>query len=121
MPMVPERLNDLTVSRNALFFKSNFITQDECKFFPNLNIRKYLEQLNDAQKDDLERRTNILEKHSVLNHLYRVSESSWEADIRSDVFGKIREDPRLRMYDICHEIQLLSRSPLKSLDSMLII
>jgi hypothetical protein len=121
MPMVPEMLNDLTVSRNALFFKSNFIAQGECKFFPNLDIRKYLEQLNGAQKDELEKRSNILEKHAVENQMYRVSESSWEADIRSDVFGKIREDPRLRMYDICHEIQFLSRSPLKSLGNALII
>jgi hypothetical protein len=101
--MVPEKLDNLTVSRQGLFFKSTPVAKRMCKFFPNLNIREYRERLSDAQKDELDKRAHILMKHAMQNQVEKVSEPSWEADVRSDVFGKIREDLRLRMYDISHE------------------
>ena len=94
---VPEMLDDLTVSRQGLFLRSNFIAQTACKFFPDLDIPKYRERFDDAQKDELGKRAMTLERHAAQDRIDQASESSWEADVRSDIFGKIREDSRLRM------------------------
>ena len=42
-------------------------------------------------------RAKILSKHAQENARNKVSEYTWEADLRADLFGKIRDDPRVRM------------------------
>jgi hypothetical protein len=62
-----------------------------------LDTLDYLSRLSDDTKKDLEERICILVKYAWPNQMDEVSESSWERDVRSDVFGKIRSDHRVRM------------------------
>lgn len=97
MPLVPEMFEKLMESRQAVTLGGRPMAKMFCKFCPNLNMAEYREGLSEEQKDDLDRRADTLKRHSAQNHGERVSESSWEADVRADVFGKIRADSRLKM------------------------
>ena len=69
-----------------------------CELHAQLGYSKIREGLNESDRDDLDKRANTLKAHSSQSHFDEVSESTWEADVRSDVFGKVRDDPRLRMF-----------------------
>lgn len=102
MPLVPEPYDSMTIcklSRRAgdSITTSDYLKVTSCKFLQNLNIPEHREQLTENEKDDLDRRADTLQKHSVQSYVDEVSESTWEADVRSDVFGKVRDDQRLRM------------------------
>ncbi|KAH8648176.1 hypothetical protein BGZ60DRAFT_437732 [Tricladium varicosporioides] len=105
MPLVPEPFRSLSISRQGLFssqlYGSNsndyFLANSFCNFLPNPNIRGYRERLTEKERDDLDQRADKLKRNSVQSYFDEVSESTWEADVRSDVFGKIRDDSRLRI------------------------
>lgn len=67
------------------------------KFVPEIDLRKNLDSTPDKDRARLETRATKLIEHATENILCRVSESTWESDIRTDLFGLIREDPLLRM------------------------
>jgi len=64
---------------------------------PNLD---YVQYYNSIGADFAEggRRVDRIVRNAVQAFLESPSEFSWEADIRNDVFGKIRDDTRLRMF-----------------------
>jgi len=108
MPLVPEPFDSVSISRQGLISSllrgsnssdtsNHFLAKSFCNFLPNLNIREYREQLTEDEQNDLDQRAQTLEKHSAQSYFDEVSESTWEADVRNDVFGKVRDDSRLRM------------------------
>jgi hypothetical protein len=101
-PFVPEIYGDLTRGsfQNTLFpqwVKSNSIARLRGKFVPEIDLKKNLESTPDDNLPSLSVRAKVLSEHAAENSLYSVSESTWESDIRSDLFGHIREDRQLRM------------------------
>lgn len=90
MPLVPEPIDRVSISRQGVFLRGGDMAENACAFFPDLNIPKCREQFGDAEKDTLDKRADALKTHSLQNHFHRASESPWEADVRNDVFGKIR-------------------------------
>lgn len=53
--------------------------------------------MTDAQKNAMDDRVDTLRRHAIQSSEDEVSEATLEADIRSDVFGYIREDRSLRI------------------------
>ena len=68
-----------------------------CNFFPDLDIVRYREKLSAEEKTQLDARASKLHRHAMMNASEKASESTWETDIRSDVFDRIRDDPQLRL------------------------
>jgi len=108
MPLVPEPFDSLSISRQGLVSsrlhsvlgsnsRGHFLAKSFCNFLPNQNVHEYREQLTENEKNDLDQRADTLRRHSLQSYFDEVSESTWEADVRSDVFGKVRDDARLRM------------------------
>lgn len=60
--------------------------RDRIKLIPDDNRRKFL------------RRVEIVTQHSIQATIERPSEFNWEADAWRDIFGRPRDDERLRMY-----------------------
>lgn len=59
---------------------------DRIKLIPDDYQRKFL------------RRVEVVVQHSRQTKNERVSEFNWEADAWRDIFGRLRDDERLRMY-----------------------
>jgi hypothetical protein len=101
-PFVPELYGDLVPgSFQNIFFgqnaRSNLLSHLPTKFVPEIDRKKNLESMSEEDLDRLKTRAERLQNHATENALSRVSESTWESDIRSDLFGLIREDHLLRM------------------------
>jgi len=67
------------------------------KFVPEIDLKENLEKISEDDQLNLYIRAEVLTGHAIENSLYNVSESTWESDLRSDLFGRIREDRNLRM------------------------
>jgi hypothetical protein len=96
-PLVPEPYEKLSGSRQSVFLGGNRMAEKWCKFCPDLNIPRYRATLPEEEQEQLNTRASKLQRHVVLNASEKVSESTWETDIRSDVFDRIRDDPQLRV------------------------
>jgi len=101
-PFVPELYGDLVRGSflNILFpqfVREHSIAYHRAKFVPEIDLKKYMESTSDEDLALLYIRAKILSEHAAENSLCKVSESTWESDLRSDLFGQIREDRLLRM------------------------
>lgn len=101
-PFVPEPYGGLVRgSFQNIFFpenvRENTLAHLRGKFVPEIDLRKNVESMSDEERELLFIRAKTLTNHSAENSLSKVSESTWESDIRSDLFGRIREDRLLRM------------------------
>lgn len=98
MPLVPEPFENLTISRQAVFFRSaSTMAKTWAQFCPNLNIPQYREPLSDEKKTELDQRSAKLFKRAIRNQLGHSSEFGWEVCAWHDVFGLIMDDEGLRM------------------------
>jgi hypothetical protein len=61
------------------------------------SLETYLAQTSRQYRAELFRRAECLTRHARLNSDLGPSEFTWEADLRTDLFGRLREDPRLAM------------------------
>lgn len=99
MPLVPEPLELHRKPRdNPKVRNGKFKARKICSFFPELKIAEYLLHLGEDKWPSINRRAITLSFHSNQNMIEEVSESSWEADVRNEVFGEIRADLKLRMW-----------------------
>ena len=99
MPLIPEPLEVHRKPRdNPKVRNGKFKARKICSFFPELKIAEYLLHLGEDKWPSINRRANTLSFHSNQNIIEEVSESSWEADVRNEVFGEIRADLKLRMW-----------------------
>jgi hypothetical protein len=101
-PFVPEQYGGLIrgTSHNTKLphaVKRSSITYFRGKFVPKTNLKKSIDLMSRKDIYQLIIRAKILARHSAENELSKVSESTWESDIRSDLFGLMREDPHLRL------------------------
>ncbi|KAF1952880.1 hypothetical protein CC80DRAFT_596299 [Byssothecium circinans] len=101
-PFVPEPYGNLLRGSFQNILSPHTVNKDsiaKCngKFVPEINLRKSLASMTEENRARLCVRAQKLYDHVTENTLYQVSESTWESDIRSDLFGLIRDDPLLRM------------------------
>ena len=97
-PLVPEPFGPLRFMwSNLLLPYGPCLGKYNCSYLPELDAKKYY--LSKAEEDQMEitARARILSKHAQENSYNKVSEYTWEADLRADLFAKMRNDPRLRM------------------------
>jgi hypothetical protein len=73
------------------------IARHRAKFVPQIDLEKSYDALSEEDQLYLHIRALNLTRHAVENALEAVSESTWESDIRSDLFGRIRDNLLLRM------------------------
>ncbi|OCK83529.1 hypothetical protein K432DRAFT_346972 [Lepidopterella palustris CBS 459.81] len=64
-------------------------------FVPQLNLDTYERSISLCQKARLYRRADEMMRHARQNADVEPSESTWESDMRADLFGEIRNDYRL--------------------------
>ena len=101
-PFVPEPYGRLMRGSFQNIFlpyavRENSLARLRGKFVPEIDVKKNLESLSEEDLARLQIRARKLLDHAAENTLYKVSESTWESDIRTDLFGLIREDRLLRM------------------------
>jgi hypothetical protein len=73
------------------------LNKSNCDYLPELNPEQYYLSSSGEEQLEITARAEILVKHAQENTRNKVSEYTWEADLRTDLFGKMREDSRLRM------------------------
>jgi len=95
-PLVPELYGPVRFEWTYLFFGSS-MKKSTCDHLPELNPKQYYLSSSGEEQLEIVARAEILVKHARENTTNKVSEYTWEADLRTDLFGKMREDPRLRM------------------------
>lgn len=73
----------------------------------------YRDEMTKEKQDEVDGRAQTLMRHSVMSYVDEVSEATWEADVRNTVFGSIRDDLRLRMFDpiFCSFLELSANVP----------
>jgi len=101
-PFVPELYGGLVRGsfQNILFphvVRTSTLARLRGKFVPEIELKKNIESTSDEDLARLHNRAKLLTEHAAENTVYEVSESTWESDIRTDLFGGIREDRQLRM------------------------
>ena len=67
------------------------------KLIPRTDFEENVAALSAEQFERVKVRGMALASHAEENEQNEVSESTWEADIRTDLFGLMRGDGRLRM------------------------
>ena len=102
-PFVPELYGGLVKGtlQNIMFphaVRASSLAYLRAKFVPEIDLRKNLESVSSEDLPHIEIRAHTLTTHACENTRYKVSESTGESDIRSDLFGLIRQDRRLRMF-----------------------
>jgi hypothetical protein len=95
--LVPQLYDGLSISHVGLK-QEDFPGRALCSFLPQTIPSDPRDILSEQGLEVLKRRASRLRKNAVQNYRERVSEATWEADYRVDVFGRIRNDDRLRMY-----------------------
>jgi hypothetical protein len=94
--LVPELYDGLSISHVGLK-EEDFPGRAFCSFLPQTIPSNPRDILSEQGFEVLKRRALRLAKNAGQNYRERVSEATWEADYRVDVFGRIRNDDRLRM------------------------
>ena len=61
-------------------------------------LRDRIKMISDDYRRKFLRRVEIVVQHSEQAVMDQVSEFNWEADAWRDIFGRLRDDERLRMY-----------------------
>ncbi|KAK0101801.1 hypothetical protein ONS95_006951 [Cadophora gregata] len=99
MPLVPEPFSSITIALLSHQFngRHRFLPRPAGTFVPNLDIPEYHKTMTNAQQKTLDERVDTLVRHATQCFVDKVSEATLEADVRSDVFGYIREDRSLRI------------------------
>jgi hypothetical protein len=64
----------------------------------HIPIQDRIKMISDDYRRKFLRRVEIAVQHSKQSRLDQVSEFNWEADAWRDIFGRLRDDERLRMY-----------------------
>ncbi|KAF2124637.1 hypothetical protein P153DRAFT_252837, partial [Dothidotthia symphoricarpi CBS 119687] len=98
-PLIPEPFHEVSMSRQRMMTHSPRTVRRPCKFCPDLDVMRYSAQLSEEKNAELVHRADRLSRRAILNHHFEASEFNWEADAWHDVFGLIREDDTLRMFD----------------------
>jgi hypothetical protein len=75
------------------FFSENYVN-----FFLNMNFPEYFFSLDKKKQERVEYQVVDMINHARQSFYESPSDFSWEADVRHDVFGVIRDDSRLRMF-----------------------
>jgi hypothetical protein len=95
-PLVPELFGRVRFEWTNLFWGPS-LNKSNCDYLPELNPKQYYLSSSEEKQFEITARAEILVKHAQENTSNKVSEYTWEADLRTDLFGKIREDSCLRM------------------------
>ncbi|PVH77434.1 hypothetical protein DL98DRAFT_534717 [Cadophora sp. DSE1049] len=102
IPLVPEPFSSVTIALLSYQFPHapKILPRPVGTFVPTFDIPEYRETMTEAQKETMDHRVDTLRRHAIQSSEDEVSEATLETDIRSDVFGYIREDRSLTIYTV---------------------
>jgi hypothetical protein len=104
MALVPEHLPSLRTipaafDEDLLGLNQSFcsLAEDYCDFLPRYDFRGSFRRMSNEERKRICERVNRVVEHIHQHSVEHCGEFAWEVDVWSDIFGKIRDDIRLRM------------------------
>ncbi|OAG17118.1 hypothetical protein CC77DRAFT_1064383 [Alternaria alternata] len=98
-PLIPQPFETISINRLPVWLTGRSPALESGKFYPELDVNLYRNQLSDEKHADLDERASTLRTRAVRNQVLEASEFNWEVDAWRDVFSLIRDDDTFRMLD----------------------
>lgn len=96
-PLIPQPFETISINRLPVWLTGRSPALESGKFYPELDVNLYRNQLSDEKHADLDERASTLRTRAVRNQVLEASEFNWEVDAWRDVFSLIRDDDTFRM------------------------